>query len=128
MAAPTDNSENIVSGPVGITAAADLQTKQFYWVKMTSSGANLAGDGEACLGVLVNKPDSGQAAAIAGVGSTVKVIAGAAVTIGARVGSDSNGKCIDAATADLAQGICVKGCSNANEYVSVFVCPQGAVA
>jgi hypothetical protein len=117
--------ENVVNGPVGLVAAADLSTKQFYAVKVTADSAvNLAGDGEMAIGILQNKPTSGHAAVIAGPGSISKGVCGAAVTVGAPVGVDTDGKIVDKATADYGLGIALTATSNAGELVTVYVLPS----
>lgn len=75
-----------------LEAAADLSEKQFYCVKIDSNGAiALAGAGEAAVGVLQNKPVAAEAAEVMVMGTT-KAVAGAAISKGALVASDANGK------------------------------------
>ena len=74
------------------TAAADLSAKQFFAVKVTAANVvNLAGAGDGPIGVLQNKPTSGQAADVLVFGMT-KASAGAAIAAGAKVMVDSNGQ------------------------------------
>lgn len=82
-----------------VDAAADLSAKQFTFVKATTSGTvdTITTTGNDALGVLQNKPTSGQAATVAYAGK-VKVIAGATVTAGDLIQSDTAGKAITAAT------------------------------
>jgi hypothetical protein len=72
-------------------AAADLSTKQFYVVKMTSTGWNVAGAGEG-EGILQDTPNALGQAALVAVGGTSKAVAGAALAKGAYVASDASGK------------------------------------
>lgn len=91
--------ENVNHHTVSVPAAADLTAKQFYAVKVDSNGkAALAGAGEFAIGVLQNKPNSGQAATVAWGGIT-KAVAGGSITAGATVAVDSNGKLVDATEA-----------------------------
>lgn len=75
-----------------VLAGADLSAKQFYLIKLNSSGeAVLAGAGEAAIGVLMNAPASGAVARVR-VWGKCKAIASAAIAKGALVASDSAGK------------------------------------
>ena len=73
---------------------ADLSAKQFYAVKMSTTDNTVSlcdTDGEIILGILQNKPGSGEAASIRVQGIT-KAVAGEALTAGDKVGVDANGK------------------------------------
>jgi hypothetical protein len=84
---------------ITLLAAADLSAKQFYAVKVDSNGkAALAGAGEVAIGVLQNKPGSGQAATIRIAGAT-KMVASAAVAAGALVAANAAGKSVTATKA-----------------------------
>ncbi|MCL4715471.1 MAG: hypothetical protein KJZ75_11220 [Hyphomonadaceae bacterium] len=73
-------------------AGADLSAKQYTAVKQNSSGQVVAaGAGEKALGILQNKPTSGQAATVA-VGGVSKWIAGGVVAPDAEVAADADGK------------------------------------
>ncbi len=89
-----------------LPAAADLSTKQFYLVKITSTGMNLAGDGEKCF-PLTNAPKAGEQARFTRRhGVTEKAIVGATISAGGiELASDLNGKLIPAATGDHIIGI-----------------------
>jgi len=79
------------------TAGADLSAKQYYAVKVNSSGqVVLAGAGENAIGVLQNKPASGQAAQIMVLGES-KAVYGASVTAGQNLAADASGKLVPAA-------------------------------
>ena len=94
-------TENPVWEVGNLTAAADLRTKQYCFVKITAAKAvNVAtAKGEGVLGVLQNKPNSGEAAEVMIIGRT-KCIAGAAITAGAKVITDANAKGIATDAAD----------------------------
>lgn len=73
-------------------AAADLRTKQYYFVKDDGNGGIvLCGAGEAALGILQNAPNSGEVADVAVLGIS-KVVCSAALSAGAAIASDLNGK------------------------------------
>lgn len=56
----------------GLVAGADLSAKQYLFVKLDGSGDVViaSSQGEQCIGVLQNKPTSGQAAEVVAVGVT----------------------------------------------------------
>ena len=78
---------------ITLVAGADLSAKQYTFVKLNSSGQAIAvaAATDRPIGVLQNAPTSGQEAEVLVVGGT-KIVAGAAVTEGAVVGTDANGK------------------------------------
>lgn len=82
-------------------AEEDLSAKQFHFVKQgAAAGGILLNDtvGGDCIGILQNKPTSGQAAQVA-VGGVSKCVFGAAIAAGVKVKSSATGK---AASASLA--------------------------
>jgi len=84
----------------GLRAAADLRTKQFYLVKRVSpTTINLCGAGEVALGVLVNKPNVGEAADVFAFGYATVISDGnaAAIAAGDPIKSDANGKAVKSA-------------------------------
>ncbi len=109
---------------VGESAAADLSSSQFHTVKLTSSGVNLAGDGEQGVGVLQNKPESGQAAEVITHGST-KAVIGAAVTVGASLASNASGRLIPATTGEARLALAQEAGSADGEIVTVLMMPHG---
>lgn len=73
-------------------AGADLRTKQFFAVKLDASGdLVLAGNNEEAIGVLQNKPNTGQGCELERDGVT-QIIAGEAIAINDKLASDANGK------------------------------------
>lgn len=100
------NTERV--GPRSFVASADLRTKQFFLVKLhtVATQVALAGAAEDVVGVLQNKPNTGEAAEVApiGAGQKLKCVAGAAIAIGARIGCDAAGKARTAAAGDFVIG------------------------
>ena len=82
-----------------LVAGEDLSGKQYYIVQLAADGDVEVGEGatDLIVGVLQNKPQSGEAA-LYRFGGTSKVIAGGAVTVGAWVTSDSAGKAVATTT------------------------------
>jgi hypothetical protein len=127
---------------ITLVAAADLSTKQFYGVKIDSNGkAALAAAGEFAIGILQNNPALGVAATVRISGAS-KGIAGAAITAGALVTTDANGKIV---TATLARtktddagvaadallgsnviGVAMEGAGAANDVIQIAIVHAGA--
>jgi len=80
---------------VTLVAGADLSAKQYTFVKINSSGEAIAAAAatDIPVGVLQNAPTSGQEAEVLVVGGT-KIVAGAAISEGAQVGTSSAGKAV----------------------------------
>ena len=78
---------------VTLVAGADLSAKQYTFVKVNSSGEAIAAAAatDIPIGVLQNAPTSGQEAEVLVVGGT-KIVAGAAISDGAQIGTTSAGK------------------------------------
>lgn len=98
------NDQTPVGGDATYAAGADLRTKQNYLVEESTTGTvtvcNNAAD--RAIGVLINKPNSGQAARVRiAQGSLARVISdGSSVNIGIGdpVGTDGSGKAIKKTT------------------------------
>lgn len=108
---------------LSLPAAADLTTKQFRVMTVNSSGqAAVAGATDLAVGLLQNKPGSGQAATVA-FGGISKAVAGGTVAAGARVTADANGAVIAATTAgDAVVGVALAG-GAAGEIIPVLINP-----
>lgn len=128
---------------ITLLAAADLTGKQFHFVKVDSAGkAALAALGENAVGVLQNKPNTGQAATIRVFGRS-KMVADAAVAAGASIksSSDAQGATASAAVVNTSDagaasdpvigshvcGVALTAASNAGELFELLVRPMGAV-
>lgn len=106
------------------TAAADLSTAQFYAVKITASRqVNLASSGgENIYGVLQNKPASGAAANVGIVGIS-KAIAGAVVTAGNFLMTDTSGRFIPATGTNARVAQAIEGASATGVIFTVAIVP-----
>ena len=89
-------------------AGADLRTSQYLGLKMSGANVVLAGNGERIVGVLQNKPNSGEAVEIQTLGIT-KGVLGDTVTAGADVAMDASGRFVPAAGSDAIIGMCLVG-------------------
>jgi hypothetical protein len=78
-----------------LVAGGDLSALQYTFVKLNSSGEAVAAAAatDVPIGVLQNAPTSGQEAEVLIVGGT-KIVAGAAISEGALVGTSSTGKAV----------------------------------
>jgi hypothetical protein len=88
---------------ITLPAGADLRTHQYKFVSVNASGqVVLTADDGLAQGILLNDPNTGEAATV-GISGRLKVKCGAAVTRGGRVGSGANGaaKNVDTNAADL---------------------------
>lgn len=94
-------------------AGADLTSAQFTFVKMNTSDRTVvaAGDGEEAFGVLLNEPDTGEAATVVTHGRVIVEVGTGGLTAGDSVGVDANGEAVTAATSDIIVGQCVDGAS-----------------
>lgn len=100
-----------------LTASADCSAHQFCFVYISGNGTFTFSSGATVvpLGILQNKPISGEAGSIAVAGIS-KFKCGAGVTAQARLMADSNGAGITATgSGAVSGGICVVGTSNINE-------------
>jgi hypothetical protein len=113
-------------------AGADLSTHQFKFVELDSNGAVvLAGAaGQDCLGVLLNKPKSGESCQIAdiGGGSIVKVVASAAIALEARVSSAADGRAVTAVATHHVLGKALLASAAAGEIIPVALRYGGIMA
>ena len=80
---------------LSLEAGADLSALQYYFVKLNSSGkaVAVAAVTDIPIGVLQNKPTSGNQAEIVVIGVS-KVSADAAVTAGAQLGAAADGQAV----------------------------------
>jgi len=114
-----------------LIAAADLSGSQFFLVDVDGSGAgNVAGkaalslSGASALGVVQNKPSSGQATQIRTEGIT-KVVAGAAFASGALVMSDANGRAIAVTAGSYAIGKALTAATALGDVVTIKLATYG---
>lgn len=115
---------------ITLPAAGDLSSSQYLCVDVNSSGqaAVVGTAGAKGIGVLQNDPAAaGRDASVAIAGKT-KVVAGAAVTAGAKVQADAAGKAITAASGDHVFGIAVTSAGAANELFEVVLISQHLLA
>jgi len=121
-------SENMVT--ITLEAGADLSAKQYYFVAVDTNGkAVLTGDDGNPVGVLQNKPTSGQAATVCVYGVT-KLYIGTESGLGAgyNVGCDANsaGKVSD--TGSFRMGVALQDPTADGDIVSILLQKNGKQA
>lgn len=102
-------------------ASEDLSAKQYYFMQMDSSGDMEIGEGatDLLLGVLQDKPESGQAGTYRYAGTT-KVVASGAIAVGAEVTSDSAGKAVTTTTqGDTVKGIALEAAATDGDIIEI---------
>ena len=102
---------------ITLPAGADLSTKQYYFVKVNTSGQAVlcAAATDRPIGVLQNTPESGEEASVLVVGGT-KVVASASLDEGVLIGTTSAGKA----------GAKVPGTDTTNYAVGTVILAAGA--
>ena len=111
-----------------LAAGADLSAKQYTAVKVNSSSAAInAANAEDCVGVVQNKPTSGQATTIVSNGISLMLAGTGGLTAGGNVGIDANGAAVAAASSDAIIGIALETISAA-EYGAVLLRPAAKLA
>ena len=109
---------------VTLTAGADLRLHQFKFVSIAADGdVELTANDAHADGVLLNAPNTGEAAEVA-ISGIVKVECGAVVTRGGDVASGANGEAKNAATASSVLGTALETGAD-GRVVSILFHPRG---
>lgn len=118
---------NPASGERTFKAGADLSAKQYYIVKLDTVQNQVvlaAAATDKLLGVLLNAPVANQEARVHMNTGTVKVVAGAAITLGAYVTSDGSGKAVATTTdKDKTIGIALQAAAADGDIIEVAMLP-----
>lgn len=119
----------VAQNTISLVAGADLTNAQGRFVTLDSTGAVILADAatDSVVGVLLNKPGLGQAAAVA-VGGVVEMVAGGAVGVGARVGPDANGRAVASGATDRGFGVALTAATAAGQTVSVLLMLTAALS
>lgn len=130
-------------------AGEDLSAKQFYFVALNSSKQVIlpTARGQKCIGVLQNKPTSGQSASVLLFGVS-KVNADAAIAVGdpittaadgqaspvtseatgeGHVNTSDTGGATDSLKGSFVMGQCLLAVSNAGEIATALIMQMGAI-
>lgn len=111
---------------IEVPASADLSTKQYYFMTITSGQLAVAGAGVRVAGVLDNKPTAQNAPGTLQYNGVALVLAAGSISAGGAVASDANGKAVAATGTAVTAGIALHDCASA-EYVAVLLTPAGAL-
>lgn len=117
-------SQSILSQELTKTASEDLSAKQYYIMQMDSSGDCEIGEGatDLLIGVLQNTPESGQAARVRFAG-TSKVVASAAIAVGANVTTTNAGKAVTTTTdKDIVIGVALEAAAADGDIIEIMLC------
>lgn len=107
--------------PVSIPAGADLSTKQYRFVDLSSGKlAVVSSAGGDAIGVLSDKPDAAGVPGRVVVAGITKVVLGATVAVDAYVQSDANAAAITASSGDYVLGRALEG-GDAGEIISILL-------
>lgn len=113
----------------GLAAGADLRTKQFYFVKMSANNTVTvcAAVTDKPIGVLQNKPNTGEAAEVTAIGQT-KVSGDANLAPGDSIGTSVDGQAAAYTAADTTKhivGQVIEDNSAAGGIITAFInCPS----
>lgn len=108
-------------------AAADLSAKQYYFVEVTAAQTvNACGaTTDLAIGVLQNDPDEAGKPATVAIGGTTKVVAGAAITAGAKVAPTAAGKAQTAATGQFPRGVALDAADADGDVIEILLLAVG---
>lgn len=116
----------LVSYPSDADYSAD-GTGQFRAVKRTATGVVLCGANEAVvLGILQNDPKTGEGATVK-TQETSKAIAGAAVTVNARLATDAAGRLVAATSGQNVCAVALEAAAASGDQFAVRIRPGGVV-
>lgn len=114
----------------GFRAAADLRNFQYLAVRasaanqvnLASEVAGVSGAAKMAIGILQNKPNTNEAAAVSVMGLT-KWMAGGTATVNALVTYNSSGRCVDAVSGDIVMGRALEGTTVDGAVITVLLLP-----
>lgn len=113
---------------LSIVTAASFAASQYRFAKLDSSGKVIVGTaGASSIGVVQNKPISGEVAEIVTAGVT-KVVAGGAIAAGASITSDSTGRAVTVGGSDSISGYALTAAQGAGELIPVLLAVTGKSA
>lgn len=113
---------------IDIPAGADLSTKQFYFMNISSGKLAVASAGGRVVGTLTNKPDAvGKAGSLQFAGRG-KVLAAGSISAGGAIASDGSGKAVAATGTDLVAGIALEDMASGGIYAYLASGAAGIVS
>ena len=116
----------------GVTAGADLSAKQFHIVKIASTAGQVVLNGTSVfagnvVGVLMNKPASGEEAEVAIDGICKLIVATSTLVAGDVIGCNTTSKGTDGGTTDNGSrlGKALEAAAAVNDIISILLNPGG---
>lgn len=109
----------------GVQAAADLSGKQYHFVRLSAANqVNQASEAanSGLVGVLQNKPRSGEFATVAYAGLS-KVVAGDAITVGDIITTNSSGRAVTVASGQMAAGRALEAAGANGDVITALLFP-----
>lgn len=111
---------------VSMEAGQDLSAHQYRFVTVASDGQiDPTGAGLRAEGVLQDTPAAAGTAALVAVGGITKVVASAAITVGADVAAAANGKAAAATADDEVLGVAMETAAADGDVIAVLFMPRG---
>lgn len=113
---------------VSFIAGGTLTTKQFYFVKLSADNTVVVCDGatDKPIGILQNKPASGQSAKVRMIGVS-KLVSSGNIGYGVDVGTDGSGKAVAKTTnKDIAPCVVLQGATADGEIMVVAISTANA--
>lgn len=120
--------QNAAYNTITLPAGADLTGSQFKFVKISSGAVVLGAAGNDCVGVLLNKPNTGEAAEVQ-TGGVAKVQADVALaTTGTKVMCSADGQAAVATSTNHVLGRTITTAAAAGELVEVLLTSSSILA
>ena len=111
-----------------LITAASFASNQYRFAKLDSNGKVIVGTaGASSIGVVQNKPASGEAAEIM-LDGVSKVVAGGAISAGVSITSDSTGRAVTVGGSDSISGYALTAAQGAGELIPVLLAVTGKSA
>ena len=114
----------------GLKAAGDLSAKQYLFMKLSADHTvtTCTATTDKAIGVLQNDPSTaGEDAAVADEGTT-KVVAGAAIAVGALVAPTATGKAQTAVATQYARGMALEPADAVGDIIEIKLMPMTVMA
>jgi len=107
---------------ISVPSHADYTADQYTFMKINSAGrAEQAGVADKADGVLQNKPNLQDRPANIAISGVTKMVAGAAVALGANVSPDANGEAITSVTGATVAGRALEAAGAQGDIIAVLL-------
>jgi hypothetical protein len=111
-------------------AAGDLSSAQYLFQKLSAAKTvtTCAGTTDKSVGVLQNDPGAAGLPAVVAFAGTSKVVAGAAISVGALVAPMASGKAQTSASTQYARGIALEAAGADGDIIEILLIPMTVAA